>query len=102
MAFIEKMNTFLKQKGCAPFDSVPQVTDFPVVDFDLQGAFDVKNISNPYCSAYRNTQSVRDLFDNGNSEFSEESDGMYHRNRSYAYRENDQRISSADCREEYI
>lgn len=47
VAFIEKMNTFLKQKGCAPFDSVPQVTDFPVVDFDLQGAFDVKNISNP-------------------------------------------------------
>lgn len=47
VAFIEKMNTFLKQKGCAPFDSVPQVTDFPAVDFDLQGAFDVKNINNP-------------------------------------------------------
>lgn len=26
---------------------MPQVTDFPVVDFDLQGAFDVKNINNP-------------------------------------------------------
>lgn len=47
VSFIEKMNAFLKQKGCMTFDSVSQVTDFPMVDFDLQGAFDVKNINHP-------------------------------------------------------
>lgn len=47
VAFIEKMNTFLKQKGCAAFDPESQTTDFPTVDLDLQGAFDVKNINNP-------------------------------------------------------
>ena len=47
VSFIEKMNAFLKQKGCMTFDSVSQVADFPMVDFDLQGAFDVKNINHP-------------------------------------------------------
>lgn len=47
VSFIEKMNAFLKQKGCMTFESVSQVADFPMVDFDLQGAFDVKNINHP-------------------------------------------------------
>lgn len=46
-AFIEKMNAFLKQKGGTTFDSESQVAHFPTVDFDLQGAFDVKNINHP-------------------------------------------------------
>lgn len=46
-AFIEKMNAFLKQKGGATFDSDSQEVDFPTVDFDLRGAFDVKNINHP-------------------------------------------------------
>lgn len=46
-AFIEKMNAFLKQKGGEPFDPDSQEVVFPTVDFDLQGAFDVKNINHP-------------------------------------------------------
>lgn len=45
--FIEKINSFLKEKGCPTYDPMVIVPDFPAVDFDLQEAYDVKNIHHP-------------------------------------------------------